>query len=77
MSLDNLPLSQGRRRYARVKDATDIVSRSKLYEMAAKYPGLFKKLDGLVIVDLDRRDEIIASLPNAEISPRKRVETAG
>jgi hypothetical protein len=45
--------------------------RSALYEMAAKYPGLFKKNGAATIVDFDVLDAVIATLPVAAISPPK------
>jgi hypothetical protein len=74
MSRDTLPPYQGRRRYCRITDpeATSIFSRSKYYELAPLHPGLLLKLDGITIVDLDKRDEILASLPPAQIAPPRR-----
>jgi hypothetical protein len=45
--------------------------RSKLYEEAAKNPGLFRKSGTAVIVDYDILDEIISALPAAVIKPPK------
>jgi hypothetical protein len=74
MSSDSPPASQGMKRFCRVNDpaATNIVSRSKLYEMAAEHHGLLLKLDAITVVDLAKLDEILASLPAAELSPRRR-----
>jgi hypothetical protein len=47
------------------------LSRAALYILASEHPGLFKKYGAATIVDLDKLDQIIASLPDAEIAPRK------
>jgi len=51
--------------------ANGVVSRSKLYYLAAEHGGLFKKFDHRTIVDLDVLDAIIAALPNAVIGTPK------
>jgi hypothetical protein len=43
------------------------VSRSRLYELAAATPGLFRKNGTATIVDFDVLDQILDSLPHAEI----------
>jgi hypothetical protein len=45
--------------------------RSRLYELAAQYEGLFRKNGEAVIVDFDILDRIIDELPFAKISPPK------
>jgi hypothetical protein len=68
MSSDTLSPT-GRRRFVRLKDANDgICSRSKYYELAAIHPGLLVKLDAITLIDLDKRDEILAALPPAKIT---------
>ena len=54
-------MSKGRR-LARIKVAAQYAarSRSKLYEWAPKYRGLFLKDGRSTIVDLDRLDEVLA-----------------
>jgi hypothetical protein len=47
-------------------------SRSRLYQLAPAYPGLFRKNGTAVIVDFDILDRIIDELPVAEIKPPKR-----
>jgi hypothetical protein len=47
------------------------IGRSKLYELAAATPGLFRKFGKRVIVDFDVLDGVIDKLPNAEIAPPK------
>jgi hypothetical protein len=42
-------------------------SRSRIYEWAAKYKGLIRKDGKSSIVDFDRLDQILDSLPIAEI----------
>ncbi len=42
--------------------------RGALYKLAGKHRGLFKKAGTATIVDLVLLDEIIASLPDAEIA---------
>jgi hypothetical protein len=41
--------------------------RSKLYDLARKHPGLFRKLDGMTVVDLVRYDEILSAAPPADL----------
>lgn len=57
-------------RFARIPAATfrSGISRSKLYELAAKHPGLFRKLDSMTLVDMDKLDQVLAALPVAEIA---------
>jgi hypothetical protein len=52
------------------------LSRSKLYELAARHPGLFKKADGATIVDLEMLDEILADLPAADIAGDRAKENS-
>lgn len=56
--------------WGRVSDATkhSCISRSKLYEIAARYRGLFRKVDGVTIVDMDLLDRIVAESPPAELA---------
>jgi hypothetical protein len=42
------------------------VRRTKLYELAKRHPGLFKKDGAVTIVDLQKLDEVLAELPPAE-----------
>ena len=44
-------------------------SRTRLYELAAQYPGLFRKDGDSTIVDFDVLDGILDSLPVAKITP--------
>jgi hypothetical protein len=62
-----------RPRSGRINDAIlySGFARSKLYELAADYPDLFRKAGSRVIVDYDVLDAIIAALPRAEIKPPK------
>jgi len=46
------------------------LSRGKLYGIAAKHKGLFRKVDAATIVDLEMLDQILAALPAAEITDR-------
>ena len=48
------------------------LSRAKLYQVAKEHPGLFKKAGTATIVGLAMLDEILAALPAAEMTPRKR-----
>jgi hypothetical protein len=41
--------------------------RSTLYLLASQHQGLFRKLGGKIVVDLDLHDAIMASLPSAKI----------
>jgi hypothetical protein len=69
-----------RPRFGTIKAASQYsgISRSKLYEEAPKYEGLFRKWDGRTIVDFDLLDSILNALPIAEIkpAPRKRAKRA-
>jgi hypothetical protein len=58
-------------RFKRVRDAAKRgpLGRTKLYGLAQKYPGLFLKYDGMTIVDMKRYEEILATLPPAELKP--------
>jgi hypothetical protein len=65
-------------RYQRIDTLTRarprLFSRSKLYELAHKNPGLFKKLDRTVLVDTVVLEQIIAAAPAADLAlpPSKR-----
>lgn len=70
-----LPSDQeGLPRFGRIKDAErrSGLSRAFLYKIAPEHPGLFKKCGAATIVDLGMLDEVMAALPPAEITPRKR-----
>lgn len=58
------------KRWGRVPEAKaqSALGKVKLYEIAAKNPGLFKKAGAATIVDLHKLDEVIANLPDAEIT---------
>jgi hypothetical protein len=43
------------------------ISRSGLYELAPKWPGLFRKNGGSTLIDFDKLDEILNELPHAEL----------
>jgi len=59
-------LSRWERIPARPKGRMLGVSRAKLYELAHKYDGLFKKLDGITLVDTWMLADIIEAAPNAK-----------
>ena len=44
------------------------LKRGKLYELAAKHRGLFKKAGTATIVDLEMLDAVLSELPAAELS---------
>jgi hypothetical protein len=60
-------------KFGRIPDAQrrSGLSRSKLYQLAAIHKGLFLKLDAATIVNLSRLDDLLAALPQAEISARE------
>jgi hypothetical protein len=62
-------------RFGRIPTATQRsgMSRSVLYQLAAKHRGLFKKVGASTIVDLEMLDQILAKLPPAKI---KKAEAA-
>jgi hypothetical protein len=70
--VDGMLIDKGRR--VRLSDAVERgpAGKSKLYELAGEHPGLFLKLGDLVIVDLDKYDEILSQLPLAEIKAAAR-----
>jgi hypothetical protein len=61
------------REFGRIPDAEKRsgLSRKTLYAMAAQHKGLFKKAGAATIVDLTLLNDVLASLPPAEImAPR-------
>jgi hypothetical protein len=48
-------------------------SRSRLYELAKQYSGLFRKDGAITFVDLELLDQIQASLPSANIGAATKV----
>ena len=52
------------------------VRRSKLYELAKKHRGLFKKDGTVTIVDFQKLDEVLADLPPAEFKANSESDTA-
>jgi hypothetical protein len=65
-----------RPRWGRIPDGVrrSRLSRGKLYGLAAKHKGLFRKADAATIVDLEMFDQILEALPAAEINSNR--ETA-
>jgi hypothetical protein len=59
----------GSRRFGTIADAVDYSgrSRSRLYQLAPKYPGLFRKDGASTIVDFSILDAILDDLPVAKI----------
>lgn len=72
MSLDS-PARQryGRPRYGKIPRAIEYsgISRSSLYVLAPRWPGLLKKNGDSTLVDFDILDLILDGLPTAEIKP--------
>jgi hypothetical protein len=52
--------------------AYSALSRARLYQLAPKHPGLFKKNGTSVIVDFSVLDQILDDLPVAKIKPPTR-----
>lgn len=50
--------------------------RTRLYDWAQQYPGLFRKDGASTLVDFDILDQILDSLPIAEIKPTATETTA-
>jgi hypothetical protein len=48
------------------------ISRSTLYELAARYPGLFRKNGRTTLVDFVIGDRIVDSLPHARIGEARK-----
>jgi hypothetical protein len=61
------------KRWGRIPDGirNSGLCRGKLYELAARHEGLFRKADAATIVDLQMLDEILADLPAADIGKRE------
>jgi hypothetical protein len=61
-----------RPRFGKIRDAAaySAIGRSRLYEIAAVTPGLFKKAGASTIVDFDVLDQVLDQLPNADIKAR-------
>lgn len=57
-------------RFGRIRDAEarSGLKRGALYELAAQNPGLFKKAGAATIVDLGMLDDVLASLPAADLA---------
>jgi hypothetical protein len=72
VSLEHSP-TRAHRRFGRIPVATaeSGLSRSALYGLAARHRGLFKKAGSATIVDLNMLADIIAELPDADISASK------
>jgi hypothetical protein len=61
-------------RWGRVRDAESRgIRKGKLYKLAEKHQGLFRKFDNVTLVDLDLLDTILAELPPAEFGLRSGV----
>jgi hypothetical protein len=60
-----------RRRFGRISEAStySAISRATLYELAPKWPGLFRKNGAATIVDFEILDRILDGLPVAKIKP--------
>jgi len=60
-------------RFVRVPAAAERcgLSRSKLYEVARDNPGLFRKVGGATMVDLEMLDRVISKFPVAELGKTK------
>jgi hypothetical protein len=67
----SIPSTAVPRRYGGIPAAVDYSgrSRSRLYQLAAKHKGLFKKDGKSTIVDFSVLDGILDALPVAQIKP--------
>jgi hypothetical protein len=67
-----------RPRLGRISTATAYsgVSRSRLYELAAVTPGLFRKNGTATVVDFDVLDRVLDALPHAKIKAPKGLKVA-
>jgi hypothetical protein len=56
-------------KFGRIPDAAARcgLSRSALYELAARHSGLFRKYNSATLVDFTLLDEILAGLPPADL----------
>jgi hypothetical protein len=63
-----------RRRFGKLPAAIEYsaLGRARLYELAPKYPGLFRKNGPATIVSFDVLDTILDELPVAKIKPATR-----
>ena len=71
MSLEHSPARARRLGFGRLPRAVaeSGLSRSALYKLATKHPGLFKKYGSSTLVDFDLLiDDILAKLPPADIN---------
>jgi hypothetical protein len=64
-----------RPKYQKISRASEYsgISRSRLYDHAAKRPELFKKDGASTLVDFDVLDSILDGLPQAVIKPPKAI----
>jgi hypothetical protein len=67
------PLTTQRPRFGKLRRAADYsgISRSGLYKHAPSWPGLFVKDGRATLVNFDRLDDLLDSLPKAAIRPPK------
>jgi hypothetical protein len=58
------------RRFGKIRDAVAYsgISRTVLYEIAPRYPGLFRKNGAATIVDFSILDRVLDELPAAKIA---------
>jgi hypothetical protein len=63
--------NSGRPRMGRIPKAIEYsgISRSGLYELAPKWPGLFRNNGVSTLIDFDVLDSVLDELPRAEIKP--------
>jgi hypothetical protein len=70
MSLEHTPARQRvRTRFGRIPRALEYcgLSRSRLYELGAEHPGLFRKQGRSTLIDFSVLDEILDTLPAADL----------
>jgi hypothetical protein len=72
-----IPFVRAAQKFARIDDAVRYASRSRgrLYELAHQHPRLMVKEGRSTLVDLDVLDQILNTLPMAEISAPWRFRT--
>jgi hypothetical protein len=80
VTLENSPARRLRPRFGKIPSALEYsgLSRSSLYNFAARRPGLFRKNGSATVVDFDALDLLLDELPPAELKqPAPRKPSAG
>jgi hypothetical protein len=73
-----MSLVETRHRFGKIPAAVEYsgISRPRLYQLAAAWPGLFRKNGTATLVDFDVLDRILDGLPIATIKPPRAAGAA-